>query len=398
MPDALPAGAALLERQIAQLLDSADPSEAVAFWGRQFDLGLAWVHFPPGAGGLGLPREFQTAVSQRLSAAGAPENAKLNKVGLEFAAPTLITHGTPAQRARYLRPIFTCEEIWCQLFSEPGAGSDLAGLSTRAIRDGAHWVVNGQKVWTSFAQKSQQALLLARTDIDAPKHKGLTYFIVDMGAPGVQVKPLRQMTGESEFNEVYLDDVVVPEDQQLGELGDGWRVAITTLMNERQSWAAAETPRETLLMRQALTIWRDLGWHDNARRDQLLQLWVRTEASRLNGIRITSGDRAPGPEGSVPKIVSAELNKRITSFAVDLLGPDGLLYPGYDAAPAGANAERTDQLRYPEIRHAFLRTRANSIEAGSTEINKNIVAERVLGLPGDIKVDRTESWRNIRRG
>jgi alkylation response protein AidB-like acyl-CoA dehydrogenase len=385
-----------LEQQIAALLQRADVSDPAAFWGLQFDLGLAWVHFPTGMGGLDLPRELQSVVDRRLSEAGTPANRYLNLVGLEFAAPTLVAHGTPEQRERYLRPIFTCEEVWCQLFSEPGAGSDLASLATRAVPEGSGWMVNGQKVWTSFAAQSQLALLLARTDPDVPKHKGLTYFIVDMRSPGVDVRPLRQMTGEREFNEVHLDHVRLAGDQRLGALGSGWQVAITTLMNERRSWADADVPRETRLIREAVRVWRERGHDDPVRRDLLMKLWVRAEASRLNSARsrIDARGAAPGPEGSIAKMVSAELNKAITSFALDLLEADGLLYSGYDKPPPERSA---GPYSGSDVARMFLRTRANSIEAGSTEINKNIIAERILGLPGDIKVDSGKPWRELRR-
>jgi len=249
----------VLGARIDELLATGDRADEVAFLGRQFDLGLAWVYFPLGMGGLNLPRELQRTVTRRLAEAGAPTNHGKNTIGLNFAAPTIVTHGSDAQRARYLRPIFTCEEVWCQLFSEPGAGSDLAGLATRAVRDDAGWVVNGRKVWTSCAHRAHQALLVARTDPDVPKHKGLTYFVVDMHSPGVEVRPLRQMTGEAEFNEVYLDDLRLGDEQRIGALGTGWAVAMTTLMNERQSWADADHPARIGLIREAIRIWRERG-------------------------------------------------------------------------------------------------------------------------------------------
>ncbi|HMD23866.1 MAG TPA: acyl-CoA dehydrogenase family protein, partial [Streptosporangiaceae bacterium] len=191
----------------------------------RFDAGLAFVHYPEGAGGLGAPRELQPLVDDAFAAAGAPDNRPASiPIGLGMAAPTILAHGTPGQRDRYLRALWTGEEVWCQLFSEPGAGSDLAGLATRAVRDGDDWVINGQKVWTSMAREARWAILLARTDIEVPKHRGLTYFISDMTAPGIEIRPLRQMTGEAEFNEVFLTDVRIPDTQRLGEVGDGWRV------------------------------------------------------------------------------------------------------------------------------------------------------------------------------
>jgi alkylation response protein AidB-like acyl-CoA dehydrogenase len=390
----------LVDERVAQLLERGDFAHPREFWGLQYDLGLAFVQFPLGSGGLGVDAELQRVVDSRLREAGAPmENRRINGIGLGFAAPTIAVHGTDAQRSRYLRPMFTTEELWCQLFSEPGAGSDLAGLATRAVQEGDTWVVNGQKVWTSLAHHAQLAMLVARTDPDVPKHRGLTYFIVDMTAPGVEVRPLRQMTGEAEFNEVYLTDVHLSDEARVGEPGSGWRVAMTTLANERQTWSVPDLPREGGPIGQAVKVWREAGWDDPVRRDELLQLWVRAEVYRLNSIRGAQGaaDGTPGPEGSIGKMVSAELYKEITSFTVELLGADGLLYSGYDEAPARRLSADDSPWANPDAQRAFLRSRANSIEAGSTEINKNIVAERVLGLPGDIKVDRDRPWRELKR-
>src|SRR5271169_1745842 len=205
-------------------------TDAVTFLREQYDRGLAWVHFPEGLGGLGGSPADQIRVQRRLIAGGAPMAMLRNVIGYGMVAPTLVTHGTDRQRARYLRPLFTGEEVWCQLFSEPGAGSDVAGLAMRAVRDGDEWVVNGQKVWTTLAHMAKWGLLLARTDPEASKHAGMTMFLVDMHAPGVEVRPLYQITGEAEFNEVFFTDAHLPDAQRLGGVGDGWRVAVTTLM------------------------------------------------------------------------------------------------------------------------------------------------------------------------
>ena len=225
----------LVRSRLRDLLADHDPAStpAAEFLGARFDAGLAWVSFPVGLGGLGVSPDLQGLVERELRAVDAPNEVDRNVIGYGMAAPTILTHGTEEQRARYLRPLFTCEEVWCQLFSEPGAGSDVAGLATRAIRDGDEWVVNGQKVWTTLAHTASWGLLVARTDPDVPKHRGMTYFIVDMHAPGVEVRPLRQITGDAEFNEVFFTDVRIPDTQRLDAVGAGWRVATTTLMNER---------------------------------------------------------------------------------------------------------------------------------------------------------------------
>src|SRR5262245_13075967 len=247
--DTLPADVSPAEAQVRdlcrRLLDEMSPAQTdrTAFLGRQFDLGLAWVHFPEGHGGLGLAPSLQKVVDETLGRAGAPRSGAMNPIGHGMGAPTVVTHGSEAQKDRYLRPLFTNEEIWCQLFSEPGAGSDVAGLSTRAVRDGEEWVLNGQKVWTTLAHVSRWGMIVARTDSEAPKHKGLTYFVVDMHGPGVEVRPLFQITGEAEFNEVYFTDARIPDAERLGEVGEGWRVSLTTLMNERVAIGGQIPPR-----------------------------------------------------------------------------------------------------------------------------------------------------------
>src|SRR5580698_4584422 len=283
------------------------------FLGEQFDRGLAWVHFPLGAGGLGLtPREQQRAQS-RLSAGGAPVAGVRNPIGYGMCAPTIATHGTPEQNERYLRPLFTNEEIWCQLFSEPGAGSDVAGLSTRAVRDGDEWVLNGQKVWTTLAHISKYGLLLARTNPDLPKHKGMTAFLIDMEAEGVEVRPLFQITGEAEFNEIFFTDVHLPDSCRIGAEGDGWRVAVTTLMNERVSIGGVITRRGGGPISEAMKIWKS-KWAGNesahalALKDRLVSSYIRSEVLSMTNMRASQvrASGTPGPEGSVGKLMSAE--------------------------------------------------------------------------------------------
>jgi alkylation response protein AidB-like acyl-CoA dehydrogenase len=319
-----------------------------------------------------------------------------------MGAPTVVTHGSEAQRRRYLRPLFTAEEIWCQLFSEPGAGSDVGGLATRAVRDGDEWVVNGQKVWTTLAHLSRWGMLLARTDPDAPKHRGLTYFVVDMHAPGVEVRPLRQMTGEAEFNEVYFADVRIPDAERLGGEGEGWHVALTTLMNERVSLGGGVAPRGSGAIAEAVRLWgeragsdRAGGPEDDVLRDRLVQRWIEAEVLRLTNLRASHNRKlgTPGPEGSVGKLYSADLNKRIFELCIDLLGPDGLLYPSYDMV----RPEQVSMGVGQDARKAFLRSRANSIEGGTSEVMRNILGERVLGLPGDVRVDKDLPWSQVPR-
>src|ERR1700726_4035857 len=228
------------------------------FLNARFDAGLAWVHYPEGLGGLGLSRSLQQIVDAEFAAVGSPGNdAERNVIGLGMAAPTILAYGTDEQQKRWMRELWTGREIWCQLFSEPGAGSDLAALATRAVRDGDGWVVTGQKVWTSMAHEARWAILVARTDADVPKHRGLTYFACDMSAPGVEVRPLRQLTGEAEFNEVFLTEVAIPDCDRIGEVGDGWRVAQTTLMNERVAIGGGALPREAGMIGVVAGTWRE---------------------------------------------------------------------------------------------------------------------------------------------
>jgi len=378
------------------LLGEHDPTttDAVTFLGAQFDRGLAWVHFPEGNGGLGLSPKLQNPVNARLAKAGAPQPYARNPIGYGMGAPTVVTHGSEAQRSRYLRPLFTGEEVWCQLFSEPGAGSDVAGLSTRAVRDGDEWAVNGQKVWTTLAHRASFGMLLARTDPEQPKHRGLTYFVVDMHAPGVEVRPLVQITGEAEFNEVYFTDVRVPDAERLGDVGDGWRVSLTTLMNERVSIGGRVAPRGSGPIALALKVWGDRAEHEAVSRDRLTKLWIDAEVNRLTNLRASQNRRrgTPGPEGSVGKLAMAEHNKALMSFVVDLMGPEGMLYP------PGYTMERPRtamDLSIPQ--KAFLRVQANSIEGGTTNIMRNILGERVLGLPGEPRVDKDRPWSEVPR-
>jgi alkylation response protein AidB-like acyl-CoA dehydrogenase len=380
-----------------------DPAvDRVAFRRAQFDAGLAWVHFPEGLGGLGIERRGQGIVQDELRAGAKTlyQDLSVNPIGIGMGAPTVLAYGSDAMKRRHLRPIFTGEEIWCQLFSEPGAGSDVAGLATRALRDGGDWIVNGQKVWTSLAHVSRFGMLLARTDPDLPKHDGLTYFVLDMQLPGVLVKPLHQITGEAEFNEVFLDSVRIPDAMRLGREGEGWNVAITTLMNERVaigSSSARRTPGDVLL-----DLWRERRGdpadpRTAVQRDRVTRLWIESRLLQLTNerARAAMSKGTPGPEGSVGKLLSAELNQKVYEACVDLLGADGLAYePGFELRRPERGAPRP---LVEELKHTFLRSRANSIEGGTSEIMRNILAERVLGLPADLRADKGRPWSEVPR-
>jgi alkylation response protein AidB-like acyl-CoA dehydrogenase len=393
--------ATVVGERLEQLLADLDPrsSDPVEFRGRQYDLGLAWVQFPVGSGGLGVAADLQREVNRRLTKAGATPIEATLFFGLALAGPTLVTHGSNELRQRLLRPAFTGEHTWCQLFSEPGAGSDLAGLASRAERDGDEWIISGQKVWNTLAHVADRAMLVARTDPSAPKHKGLTYFALDMHAAGVEVRPLRQMTGEAEFNEVYLTEVRVRDLDRIGDVGDGWRVAMTTLMNERTSIGGGSGPptRGSGAIAEALRIWTaEAGCRTAVARDRLMRMWIEAEVLRLTNLRAAQSARVgnPGPEGSIAKLMFAEVNQRIYELCVDLLGAKALA--GYDYP-----VRRTEHLGLigppGSSRKMFLRSRATSIEGGTSEIQRNILGERVLGLPGEPRVDKDLPWSQVPR-
>ncbi|GII76754.1 acyl-CoA dehydrogenase [Sphaerisporangium rufum] len=360
----------------------------------RFDAGLAWVHFPEGLGGLGAPRELQAAVDEEFAGTPQTDTGRL-AIGLGMAAPTILAFGTPAQRQRFLRPLWTGEEVWCQLFSEPGAGSDLATLATRAVRDGDEWGVDGQKVWTSGAHFARWGILVARTDPDVPKHRGLTYFVCDMRAPGVEVRPLRQITGEAEFNEVFLTGVRLPDDLRIGEVGDGWRVAQATLMSERVAIGGTPIRRGGGMLGAVLAAWRErpeLRTHDLHQR--LLRLWVEAEVTRLAGVRLRQqlAAGAPGPEGSGMKIAFARLNQELSGLDVELRRDEGLAYDDWTFR----RSESVDFFgRGPGYR--YLRAKGNSIEGGTSEVLRNIIAERVLGLPAEPRADKDVPWKDLPR-
>lgn len=370
------------------------------FWGRQFDLGLAWVQFPEGAGGLGLNPKYQLIITETLRNEGISQQNRLaNILGIGMGAPTIVEYGTQEQIQTYLRPMFTTEEIWCQLFSEPGSGSDLASLSTKAVDDGDGFIVNGQKVWTTLGHLAKWGLIVTRTDPDVPKHRGLTFFIVDMESEGVDVRPLRQITGEAEFNEVYFTDVKIPKENILGSLGDGWRVSLAILMNERVAIGGNVRERGSGAPGHLVQLWNDKDLDDPVSRDKLIKLWIEQEAVRLTNVRAFENREkgTPGPEGSTSKLYEAEINKASYEFGMEMLGNDALLFPrGYTLTQPELNFEN-ETFGFTDTQSLFLRSRANSIEGGTSEIMRNIIAERVLGLPGEPKLDKDKAWKDIPR-
>lgn len=398
--DAAPTTPDALRARTRELLAAHPPAGTgrTEFLRARFDAGLAWVHYPEGLGGLGAPRSLQAVVDAELEAAGAPDNdPRRIGIGLGMAAPTILAYGTEEQKRRFLRPLWVGEEVWCQLFSEPGAGSDLAALATRAVLDEAagEWTVDGQKVWTSSAHNARWGILVARTDPALPKHQGITYFLCDMHDPGVEVRPLRQITGEAEFNEVFLTGVRIPDTHRLGAVGQGWAVARTTLMNERVSIGGMRIPREGGMIAPVAAAWRERPeLRTHAVHQRLLELWVEAEVARLTGERLRQQLVAgqPGPEGSGMKLAFARLNQEISGLEVELLGEEGLLYEDWT-------------MRRPEIvdftgrdaGYRYLRAKGNSIEGGTSEILLNIVAERVLGLPPEPRDDKDLAWKDLSR-
>ena len=393
---------ATLDELIDGLLVDVPPasSDPITFLGAQFDRGLAWVQFPVDCGGLGGSPADQQYALRRFGRAHAPSAAGRNVIGYGMVAPTIVAHGTDEQRQRFLRPLFTGEEIWCQLFSEPGAGSDVATLAMRAELDGDEWVVTGQKVWTTLAHEAAYGLLIARTDPDVAKHKGITAFLVDMHATGVDVRPLFQATGEAEFNECFFNEVRIPDNRRLGGVGEGWGVSITTLMNERVSIGGTVPSRGSGLIGEAMKIW-NRTWGERrdpyamAVRSDLLRAWVRNEVGRLTNWRASDLRKAgtPGPEGSVAKLAFAEENQRTSELCVDLMGAEGMLYGSHYPLVRPTESAMTGG----DMRKAFIRMRANSIEGGTSEVMRNIIGERVLGLPGEPRVDKDVAWRDVPR-
>jgi len=354
------------------------------------DAGWATPTWPAEYGFLGLNGAQAKVVNDELGRWKVPRS--FNIIGIGMGGPTIMHWGTDEQKQRLLKPMAKHEEIWCQLFSEPGSGSDVASLATRAVRDGDEWVVNGQKVWTTLAHMAKWGLLVARTDPDQPKHKGLSYFIVDMKAPGVEVRPLKQITGDAEFNEVFFTDVRIPDSMRLGPEGEGWMVATTTLMNERAALSGAGSASDQNVgggpVDAIVAAAQDNGSAaDPEVRQRLAQAVIEGRVIKMTNMRATAARKAghqPGPEGSITKLFQAEYNQRLQDLAMDILGSRAMAWSPQDEGTAVT------------VR-GFLRSRANTIEGGTSEIMRNILGERVLGLPKEPSVDRDIPWKDIPR-
>jgi len=396
-----------LRERTRALLKEVDPDaegdQRIPFRGAQFDRGLAWVSFPEGLGGLGLAPKMQTIVQDELHKGAKTyyEDMLVNPIGIGMGAAVVLAYGREEGKRELLRRMFTGEEIWCQLFSEPSAGSDLAGLATRAVRDGDDWVLNGQKTWTTLAHIAKWGLLVARTNPDLPKHDGLSYFMLDMKAPGVEVRPLYQITGEAEFNEVFLNDVRVPQKHMLGEEGQGWKVAIATLMNERVALGGGASKRGGGPIAVLLELFENSETQRSPAeeallRDRIAKLYIDAELLRLTGIRAKAArdSNVVGPEGSVGKVAQADIGKAIWECCADVLGPDALVYEHGYALRQGSTSSPDSRLH---AKYTLLRSRAYSSEGGTSEIMRNILGERVLGLPGEPRVDKDVPWKEIRR-
>jgi alkylation response protein AidB-like acyl-CoA dehydrogenase len=373
--------------------------------------GLAVATWPVAYGGLDLA----PAVARAVEAVLAPYNlGRLNPLGLNLAAPALFAYGTEEQRLRFLPPMVRNEEVWCQLFSEPGAGSDLASLACRADRDGDEWVLTGQKVWSTWAHNADYGVLLARTDPDAPKRKGITYFLLDLHQPGVEVRALRHITGEVDFNETFLDAARVPDSNRVGEIGDGWKVANATLSGERQmvsgsgsggvdriGGSGAEHLVELAKANTAVGL--DGGWDDPVVREAIMRLLSEERIRGWTNQRVRAGlkaGRSPGPESSIGKVHQGSLNQRIQALATDLLGARAIAWEAPGHAGTGADTDDPAELyalSLPREVKGMLRSRANTIEGGTSEVNKNILGERVLGLPREPDPYQGAAWRDIPR-
>jgi alkylation response protein AidB-like acyl-CoA dehydrogenase len=367
----------IVDRGFALPIDEESVKVLTDWQRRLYEAGYLGLSWPSEYGGQGKSIIESAIFNEEMARVRAP--APINELGLSMGAPTMLEHGTEEQKKRYIKKILTCEEIWCQGFSEPASGSDLAALQTRAVLDGDEFVVNGQKVWTSLGHIADWCMLLVRTDAQAPKHKGISYLLVDMHSPGITVQPLKQMTGEAEFNQMFFEDVRVPRKNLLGPLNGGWGVAITTLMNERATLSLATVMR----FRNTFEDLAELGRRavregtctlaPRVIRQTLAQFYVDVESMKYlayrNFSRLSRGG-TPGPEGSISKVLWSELNQRMNEFALVLQGPRAALTEGSSHVVDGGRWQ-----------YGLLRSRGNTIEEGTSEVQRGIIAERLLGLP-----------------
>lgn len=378
------------------LADAHRSEDVVGLLGAQYDAGLAWPHFAPGWGGLGASREVTRWVRNRLREAGIPAS-RAGFVGLNQAATLIHDQGSDKHKTRFLRRIFTGEDQWCQLFSEPGAGSDLANVATIAVHEGTGWRVSGQKVWTSTARHADFALLLARTDPAQPKHRGMSLFIVDMSDPGVDVRPLRQADGGARFSEVFLENAAVAEDFLLGAAGQGWALSMHILTTERDG--ASE-----IFLRpidDVMELWRRRAHASAAAlRDDVVKLWIESRVLALSSFRqrTTSDPREAGVLGSLAKVAASEHSQRYGELMSVIIGPDVLIDADYEdafAEDANPGSAVTKDFGALSAHRFVIRTRAMSLEGGTNEISRNLIGERTLGLPPDIRVDKDIPWRDL---
>ncbi len=378
------------KRGLNRRIDSEKGLAIAKVWqAKKAAAGYACLGFPEEYGGQGRPLFDQIVYDQEEEQFDVPRS--FFAIGLGMCAPTMMTYATEEQKQRHIPPMVSGEEVWCQLFSEPSAGSDLAGLGTRAVQDGDDWVINGQKVWTSGAHYSDWGILVTRHDRSLAKHKGLTFFFLDMKSPGVEVRPIKQISGASDFNEVYFTNVRIPDSQRLGGVGDGWTVSLTTLMNERLAVGGAPPPDAMDLFKLAASTQLEDGepaLADRAVREKVADWYVQAEGLRhirSRALTALSRGEAPGPEASISKVVSAPKLQDISAYGMDLLDIGGSIIG--DEAPADS-AFQNGYLYAPGLR----------IAGGTDEILRNIIAERVLGLPGDIRVDRDKPFEDIPTG
>jgi len=384
----------IVAQRVEELIRLVPDPEATPAWEilrLQYDLGLAWVHFAPGYGGLGEPAGRQHWVDEQLRLADLPESLG-DYIGLHQAATAIHLVGTDTQKQRFLRPIFSGEEHWCQLFSEPGAGSDLAGLSTSAVPDGDAWIVNGQKVWTSSASRARWGILLARTDPRLPKHKGLSFFVCDMSSSGTVIRPIRQADGDSHFSEVFLTDVRIPDSLRLGAVGAGWAISMASLDTERDSTSDQfHSPVE-----QLLELWQECSDESlpgyAARRDMVVQAWIDSKVLDLTEARMSTslGTQGADSMGAIRKIAGSEHTQRLSRVMLAVMGAAGQVDINYDF-----HEGEVDGLRSPQ--ELAIRSTAMTIEGGTNEILRNVLAERVLGLPREIRTDKDRPWIDVPR-